>query len=679
MPVAGHATSEEPEVVLVRAMAEALGPGAGAALVVERDGSPHVVAAWPPGAPDPAVAAVIDARDSFAGATGGVDVIAVGGGCVVVVPPAIDGQSPSLLVGLAEGRASLEPGELRLMEAFARAAATVVRLSRDGTGQREDAARARQRAALLAEAGATIGEGLELHDVLRRLVEASREVIGARYAALGVLNEDHTELRDFIWSGLEPEEARAIGDLPHGRGILGALIRDACPLRLGRLADDPRSVGFPSHHPAMSSFLGVPLAIGGEVFGNLYLAEKIDGTFTEEDERMAIALAAQAAAAVDKVRRLEREERRVAELESVQEVAAAMLRTLDLDSLLPLVAQRARRLTGADLTAVGLIEAGRVRIHFADGHAAPEITGQEFGVDDERAIDSLKVLAGASQCSLAWLTIGGERAGILAAYGHRPFGAAERRLLDTFASQAAIAVANAKTFAEERERLMATAEVVAAREREKAAEDGLRRAISAQEAERARIARELHDETGQVLTALAVQLRALEGHIADEGGREQLAELRALVNSAASGLRSLATELRPSGLREHGLAAAIARHAERVQQMSGIRVDQEIEALPGDLTEEVQIAIFRVVQEALTNVARHSGAGRASILATHRGGRLRVVVEDDGAGFDPSVPTGRLGIAGMHERMEIIGGEFRVESAPGAGAAVVIDLEVAST
>lgn len=543
-------------------------------------------------------------------------------------------------------------------------------------GENDALERAHERTARLVRAGATIGEGLELRDVLMRLAEASREVIGAKYAALGVLNEDHTELSDFIWCGLDPDQARAIGDLPRGRGILGALIRDVRPLRLGRLSDDPRSVGFPPHHPPMSSFLGVPVAIGGEVFGNLYLTEKIEGEFTEEDEQIAVALAAQAAAAVDKMRRLEREERRVAELESVQEVAAAMLRTLDLDSLLPLVARRARHLTDADLVAVGLVDDGHVAIRFAYGEGALDLEGQVLAVDDDGAMEALRGMVGAEHCELAWLRIGGERVGLLAACGDHLFDDADRRLLDTFSSQAAIAVANAKTFAEERERLLASAEVAAARAGEKAAEEGLRRAIAAQEAERARIARELHDETGQVLTALAVQLRALEVHV-DDAGRSQLAVLRAQVNSASSGLRSLATELRPSGLREHGLAAAISRHADRVYEISGIRVDSALEALPSDLSEEVQIAVFRVVQEALTNVARHSGAGRASVLATCRGSRLRVVVEDDGAGFDPSLPTGRLGIGGMRERMELVGGELRIESTPGSGAAVVIDLEVA--
>jgi signal transduction histidine kinase len=672
---AGRRFGEAVEVGFVRTVAETLGPGVSMALVVESgERSPTIVGAWPPdslAATGAALAAL--GGTPFRDDAPAVDASFDAGRLVIVAPVRAPGMPAAALVGVAgEGRTALEPGETRLLEACARMGALMLRCIE----KREEGDRSRDRAARLVEAGMAIGAGLELRDVLMRLLEASREVIGARYAALGVLNEDHTGLSDFLWSGIGPDEARAIGNFPRGRGILGALIRDVRPLRLDDLSDDPRAVGWPPNHPPMSSFLGVPLAIGGEVFGNLYLTEKIDGTFTDEDEQIALTLAAQAAAAVDKVRRFEREQRRVAELESVQEVAAATLRTLDLDSLVPLLARRARQLTDADLVAVGLVDSGNVTIRFAHGEGALDLEGMILSTDDRGVADALRGAVGADHCELAWLTIGGERVGVLAACGDRPFDESARRLLDTFSIQAAIAVANAKTFAEERARLLESAEVVAARERERAAEEGLRRAISAQEAERARIARELHDEAGQVLTALAVQLRAIEDHIADQRARERLAELRSLVNSASSGLRSLAMELRPSGLRERGLAAAIARQADRVHETSGIRVDLALDALPGNLTDEVQIAIFRVIQEALTNVARHSGAGRASILATRRGPHLRVVVEDDGAGFNPSMPTGRLGIGGMRERMELIGGEFRVESTPGSGAAVIIDLEV---
>ena len=145
-------------------------------------------------------------------------------------------------------------------------------------------------------------------------------------------------------------------------------------------------------------------------------------------------------------------------------------------------------------------------------------------------------------------------------------------------------------------------------------------------------------------------------------------------HAAAASLRDLAVELRPSGLREHGLASAISRHAARVAESSGIEVDLALDGLPEMLDEQTEIALFRVVQEALTNVARHSGSRRASVLATALGDRLRLVVEDEGRGFDPAAPTGRLGLAGIRERVELIGGELRIESSPGAGTAVIVDL-----
>jgi signal transduction histidine kinase len=221
---------------------------------------------------------------------------------------------------------------------------------------------------------------------------------------------------------------------------------------------------------------------------------------------------------------------------------------------------------------------------------------------------------------------------------------------------------------------LSSAAVQAAQARERAAAEGHRRAIEAQEAERARIARELHDEAGQVLTALALHLRALEDELPDDATRGRLSDLRRQINAAAASLRDLATELRPSGLREHGLQSAIARQAARVAESSGIEVDLALGGLPEGLPEQTEIALFRVVQEALTNVARHSGSRRASVLATALGGKLRLVVEDEGSGFDATAPTARLGLAGIRERVELLGGQLRIESSPGAGTAVIVDL-----
>jgi PAS domain S-box-containing protein len=394
-------------------------------------------------------------------------------------------------------------------------------------------AESRSRMAALVESGITIASGLDLETVLQRLLETARAVLGARYAALGVLSGDGSHLARFLWSGLDEDAAARIGEPPHGGGLLGLLIEHPRPLRVERIGGHPASSGFPAGHPQMASFLGVPITLGDEVFGNLYLTDKVGGPFTSDDERLA----------------------------------------------------------------------------------------------------------------------------------------------ETLAAQAAVAVANARTFAAERERLLASAAVQAARVRERAAAEGLRRAIEAQEAERARVARELHDEAGQVLTAIALHLRALEGHVDDAPGRERLAELRRAVNAASVGLRDLATRLRPSGLHEHGLASALERQADRLRESAPIEVDVSLEDLPADLPEAVQITLFRVVQEALTNVARHSGATAVSVMARRHGGRVRVMVEDNGRGFDPDAPTRRLGLVGISERVALLGGELQIESAAGQGCTVVVELD----
>ena len=148
------------------------------------------------------------------------------------------------------------------------------------------------------------------------------------------------------------------------------------------------------------------------------------------------------------------------------------------------------------------------------------------------------------------------------------------------------------------------------------------------------------------------------------------------VAQAAEGLRDLAIRLRPSGLAEHGLANAIERQAERVYEVSGITVDVAVTGLPDDLPAEVEIAIYRVAQEALTNVQRHSGANEVGVLVTGMGDRIRLLVEDDGRGFDPAAPTNRLGIAGIHERMALVGGTVTIDSAPGQGTTVVVEIPV---
>lgn len=637
----------------------------GLLLAVEPSGA-RVLASTRPG-----TAEHVDiADDLVAAATRGVATGRLGNGDRVALTRVAGLWEPPLLVGGAIGE-EFAPDDERLVRSLAIAAGAVLRIS----DERHEGDRARITAERLIEAGMAMASHLSIDEVLNRLVTVAREVLGARYAALGVLNPAHTELERFVTSGLTPEEMQAIGAPPRGKGILGILIREPRPVRISHMSSDPRSFGFPPGHPPMRSFLGVPIVLRGEVFGNLYVTEKETADeFSEEDERLAQTLAAQAAVAVDNARRYESERLRVGELRSVQEVARAILSTLDLEELLPLIARRARRLTGADTVGIALGGDGPMRFRIAHGVDALAMESVDAPPDLEEASAALCGALGASTAVVEPLEVDGDRVGALAAVARSPMDARARRLLATLASQASIAVANAETFAAERRRLRESAQVQAAEARASAAAEGLRQAIEAQEAERARVARELHDEAGQSLTALALNLRMLDEHV-DAEGQRRLAELRQMVNGISGSLRNLATDLRPSGLREHGLSSAIERQAARLREATGMAVDVLVNDLPDDLPEEVQIALFRVVQEALTNVARHSGAGQASVVVSRHGGHIRVVVEDDGRGFDTAGPSNRLGIPGIRERVELIGGSLRIESAVGAGTALIVDLE----
>src|SRR5918912_385955 len=227
-----------------------------------------------------------------------------------------------------------------------------------------------ERLRTLLETGIAITSELSLDAVLERIVEAAAQLTGARYAALGVIDRAGTGLERFVTIGIDDETRTTIGDPPHGRGILGVLIRDAQPLRLHDLAEDPRSVGFPPGHPPMHSFLGVPVLLRGVAYGNLYLTEKDGGDFTDEDQELVTLLAAQAAVAVENARLYEAATEWSHQLESLNEVGAALVGELELERLLDLVAARLRELIGARVVAIALPAGEALRVAAAAGDAA---------------------------------------------------------------------------------------------------------------------------------------------------------------------------------------------------------------------------------------------------------------------------------------------------------------------
>ena len=215
---------------------------------------------------------------------------------------------------------------------------------------------------------------LELDAVLERVLEAGRDLTGARYAAIGVLDEHRTALERFITLGIDEETHRAIGDLPRGRGVLGVLITEPQPLRVTDVGRHPQSFGFPPGHPPMSSFLGVPILVRGEVYGNLYLTEKQGGPFDADDEEVVVILAEWAAVAIDNARayssaqsrRIELE-RAVAGLEATTAIAQTLAGETDLDSVLELIVKRGRALADARAMVVLLPRGGELVVGRARG------------------------------------------------------------------------------------------------------------------------------------------------------------------------------------------------------------------------------------------------------------------------------------------------------------------------
>jgi len=533
---------------------------------------------------------------------------------------------------------------------------------------------------VLVEAGIALSSELSLDAVLQRLVETAARLTGARYAALGVIDTSGHGLERFVTTGIDAETYAAIGDLPRGRGLLGVLIRDAETLRLHDIADDPRSVGFPLHHPPMRTFLGVPVLLRGIAFGNLYLTEKDSGDFTEEDEELTQLLAAQAAVAIENARLYESSTRSLRQLESLNEIGTALASEIELEPLLGLVARRLRELVHARLVLIALPQGETLTIAAAEGENAYGIAGARlaFGsskagrvlergrservdsvVDDPEVDQQAARRLGVRSALYVPLIARGRTIGVLIAHdkaGAKPvFSDDDLRLAESLADRAAVAVDLS----------------------ERVGRDALARVVAAQELERKRLARELHDETGQALTSILLGLKPLERTAATEEDRAAVASLRELVVSTLQDVRRLAVELRPSTLDDFGLSTAVERLAETFRDNTGMRVD--VDAQLGDvrLPTEVETALYRIVQEALANIVKHAEATRVSILLTRKESSVAAVVEDDGKGFDKR-ETGDdvLGLVGMRERVGLVGGRLVIESAKGSGTTIAAEVPV---
>jgi signal transduction histidine kinase len=507
----------------------------------------------------------------------------------------------------------------------------------------------------LLDAGRTLVSDLDLDGVLDRLLHAAIDVTGARYAALGILDPRRERLERFVTLGIDAAVRREIGDPPRGRGVLGALIDDPRPLRLESVAADRRAHGFPPGHPRMETFLGVPVLIRGEAWGNLYLTDKPE-PFSQGDEDAIVVLAAWAAVAIENAQLYRDSEARrealagaVRRLEATTAIALAVGGETDLARILELIARHGLELVRARGVAILLREEDGLVVA-AEAGEAPSVThGAHIEGGAPRVRASLGLASGDSV--LVPLVFRGRSLGMLAAFGPSP-GGEDEQLLRSFAASAATAVATARTVEEQR----------------------LRGALKAAEAERARWARELHDETLQGLGALRLLLVA-----ARRGGDvEHLGVATERLEEEIDNLRGLIRDLRPAALDELGLGAAIEGLAERTERRGGVRVATDVRLPAERLGPELETAVYRLAQEALSNAVRHAAAQRVSIELDVRDGAIHVDVRDDGDGFDPNAPADGFGLLGMRERVALLRGELEISSsAAGTHVSAAIPLNSA--
>jgi signal transduction histidine kinase len=529
----------------------------------------------------------------------------------------------------------------------------------------------------LLDVGRFLTTELDQRVVLDRVLQTAQEVTGARYAALGILNERHSGLEQFLTAGVDEATHEAIGDLPHGRGVLGVLIEHPEPLRLRDVGQHPSSYGFPAGHPPMRSFLGVPVVIRGEAWGNLYLTEKAGGVeFTEADEEAAVILADWAGIAIQNARLFESSERRRVDLEkalrgleATRDVAIAIGGEIGLEHVLELIAKHGRALVHARSMVIMLREGEELVVHTSAGHGEAasgvrlSITESTSGqVLERRRPERITDVNSRLRIDLGVFGVGeprtallvpmlyrGDAVGMLAAFDRGEEGNAftddDEQMLRTFAASAATAVALAQSVQSDR----------------------LHSSLAAADAERGRWARELHDETLQGLGGLRVLLSSALRRGDPERSQQAMREAVEHIEREIGNLRAIITELRPAALDELGLGTAIEALLDRHREQQAFQIEHEITLpVPAEgqrrLDPELESSVYRLVQEALTNVAKHAGADTVRVRVVEADGEVQIEVQDDGTGFETDAASQGFGIAGMHERVRLAGGSLEIDS-----------------
>jgi two-component system, NarL family, sensor histidine kinase DevS len=533
----------------------------------------------------------------------------------------------------------------------------------------QDVKRAQGRLRVLLRAIETVASDLALETVLRNVVEAGCELANAKYGALGVIGQDGG-LEQFIHVGIDAATARRIGALPQGKGLLGTLISDPRPIRLRQMADDPRSTGFPPNHPPMGSFIGVPLHVRGEVYGNLYLAESGAGEFSAEDEELICALAYAAGTAISNARLYQESRLQQRWLQASVEIGAQMLSSSGEDPL-QLIGRRAMEISDADLVGVSLLTAdGRqLVVEAAFGTNSEQLIGRHFIVGDTAAgvvlgtdqpllvadVSSrpgppsyLSEVTEAGPLMALPLRGAGPPRGVLSLVrnrGRQPFSQQELAMAAGFATHASVALELADARAAEQKLILLE--------------------------DRDRIAMDLHDHVIQELFSVGL---SLEGAASQLGSQDPIGQrMRRSVGDIDRTIRRIRTsifQLRGSLVTaDHGLRHRILEVTSELAEPLGFTPSVTFAgavdlALDGELLEDV----LACVREALANVVKHAHASRTTVDVAVADGQLVLTVTDNGVGIVD--PTRSSGIANLRARAGKRGGSFSVEPAPGGGTTV---------
>lgn len=542
-------------------------------------------------------------------------------------------------------------------------------LVKDFTARGNERLDTQERINRLLAAVVALAEDLSLEAVLDRLVRSACVLVGAGYGALGVIGEDR-KLSHFITVGIDAEGIRSIGDLPTGHGVLGLLIREPKPLRLHDLGQHPIASGFPPNHPPMRTFLGVPVRVRDEVFGNLYLTEKQGGEdFTAEDEDLAVALAAAAGVAIQNARLFEDSGRRQRWLEAGMELSSRLIMAPHPGGAdnLDVVADTALKVSASALAVVAVPGSdGVLRCRSCLGvqglQAGQELMvstavsgvierGGSFVAKDPRQVFEDEVagkLGSVLVCSLGHGSIHNGVLLLARPHGSAMFTQAEADSGAIFGSRIGLALDLARVNALREQNLLFT--------------------------DRERIARDLHDLVIQRLFAAGLSIQSLRRFTLDPVANERIAAVTAELDDTIRKLRDTIYSLRTADEEHEPLTGRMLRVVRETSRSYTLTPRVSLDGPVDSISEDVAVHLLSVLSEALSNALRHSGGDDIDVTVAvgadggRNGDRVQLLISDNGRGF--SDPARVSGLANMHHRAELLKGSCTIDSVPGRGTTV---------